>query len=81
MRVNCVGLHVYVRSQHASQGPMVLPVLTGVCAKLGCPVTMRRGAVDAQLGQQGLAVRDVRMRRKSNLIIQMEIFTLVKVDI
>lgn len=83
MRVNCVCLYVNVNSQHASRGPMVLPVPSSVSARLGCPVTMRQGGVDAQLGPQGLAVRDVRIKRnsnfvKQNLITQLQRFYLVK---
>ncbi len=58
-------IQVYVDSQLAFRGPTVLPVPSSVSARLGCPVTMRRGRVDVQLDLQDLAVRNVRMRRKS----------------
>lgn len=58
-------MHVYVDSQPAFRGPTVLPVPRGVSARLGCPVTMRRGGAGARLDSQDLAVRNVRMKRKS----------------
>ena len=54
-------------TQPAFLGPTVLPVPSGVSARLGCPVTMRRGGAGARLDSQDLAAKNVRMAKKKSI--------------